>query len=496
MIWSFVKILIFLGLAAAVTFGASYMIDAGGEVRIAFGGQEISLTPLMATIIVVTAFVALLLLLKLAGFLLAILRFVNGDETAMSRYFDKNRERKGFEALSESIIALAAGDGKTAMSKATRAEKFLDRPELTQLVNAQAADVSGNKERAEEHFKALLKDERTRFVGVQGLMKQKLADGDTDTAMALAKKAFAINPTHSGTMETLFQLQTDKSDWAGARDTLQARVRRRALPKDIGKRRDAVLSLAYAQAEQADGDTENAMESVLKANKGAPGLVPAAVLLAQLQTQAGDQRKATNVIKKAWSQNPHPDLAAAFAAIQPDETSQERLNRFKALLKVKPDHAETRMLEAELYLADEDFPAARKAIGDLAETNPTARSLAIMAAVERGSGADEAAVSGWLAKAISAPRGDTWVCGSCRHTHNDWAPVCENCGGFDTIAWDKGPQNEDSKTMAAAMLPLIIGDKIEKAEQDAADETFVDGASSVVDDVAEDLVEDAQKAAS
>ncbi|PJN92361.1 hypothetical protein CNY89_30355, partial [Amaricoccus sp. HAR-UPW-R2A-40] len=38
-----------------------------------------------------------------------------------------------------------------------------------------------------------------------------------------------------------------------------------------------------------------------------------------------------------------------------------------------------------LALADEDFPAARKALGDLAETQPTARSLAIMAALERGS---------------------------------------------------------------------------------------------------------------
>ena len=493
MIWSFIKILIFLGIAGALAFGATYLMDdPTGEIRIAFGGVETSLSPLMFAIIVVAAFLALIILLKIVGIIVAVLKFVNGDETAVSRYFDKNREKKGFEALSDSIIALAAGDGKTAMSKATKAERYLDRPELTQLVNAQAADISGNKDRAQEHFKQLLKDDRTRFVGVQGLMKQKLADGDTDTALALAKKAFSINPTHAGTMETLFQLQTDKSDWAGARDTLQARVRGRALPKDVGKRRDAVLNLAYAQAEQRDGDSANALESAIKANKAAPGLVPAAILLASMKTEANDKRGATKVIRNAWSLNPHPDLAAAFAAIEPSETSDERIKRFRPLLKDKAGHPETRMLEAELYLAAEDFPAARTALDDLAETEPTARSLAILAAVERGSGAEEATVSGFLAKAISAPRGKTWVCENCRQTHPEWAPVCDTCSSFDTIGWVDAPQSEDSKTMAAAMLPLIVGDKLGKESEAADDEpitvdaehdTVVDDADVVVEDV-------------
>jgi len=488
-IWSFIKISIFLAIAGGLAYGASFLMDdPNGEVRIAFSGQEFSLSPLVFTLIVVVAFLALLLIMKAVGFLVAILRFVNGDETAVSRYFDKNRERKGFEALSDSIIALAAGDGKTAMAKATRAERYLDRPELTQLVNAQAADISGNKDRAQEHFKALLKDERTRFVGVQGLMKQKLSSGDTDTALALAQKAFAINPTHEATMETLFQLQTDKSDWAGARDTLQARVRRRALPKDVGKRRDAVLNLAYAKAEREDGDTANAMESALKANKAAPGLVPAAIILAAMKTEAGDKRTATSVIKKAWSQNPHPDLAATFAAIEPNETSEERIKRFKPLIKAQKGHPETKMLEAELYLTAEDFPAARKALGDLAETNPTARAFAILAAVERGSGAEEAVVSGWLAKAISAPRGNAWVCGSCRHVHSDWAPVCDNCSSFDTIGWSEAPQSEDSKTMAAAMLPLIIGDRIEAAQ--ASEEEIIVDAEEAAEEVVDAEVKD------
>ena len=97
--------------------------------------------------------------------------------------------------------------------------------------------------------------------------------------------------------------------------------------------------------------------------------------------------------------------------------------------------SESRLLAAELALAAEDFPAARKALGDLAETQPTTRSLAIMAAVERGQGAPEQVVRGWLAKALGASRGPQWICGKCNHVHAAWAPVCENCGAFDTLDW-------------------------------------------------------------
>ena len=55
------------------------------------------------------------LFLKLIGLLLAILKFLNGDETAISRYFDRNRERKGYQALAEGMMALASGEGRVAM---------------------------------------------------------------------------------------------------------------------------------------------------------------------------------------------------------------------------------------------------------------------------------------------------------------------------------------------------------------------------------------------
>jgi HemY protein len=177
------------------------------------------------------------------------------------------------------------------------------------------------------------------------------------------------------------------------------------------------------------------------------------------------------VLTKAWSVHPHPDLATAFAEIAPDETPAARIKRFRALTKLLPDHPETKMLLAELNIAAEDFPAARKAISDLVEKDPTARSLTLMAAIERGEGSEETVVRGWLAKALTAPRGPQWICTNCQHIHANWGPVCDNCTSFDTLEWKSPPAGEVAMPQGTEMLPLIIGGNSTAPKADAEVDT-------------------------
>ncbi len=457
MIWSLVRIILFVASVAAIALGASWVIDAGGEVRVAIGTIEFTLTPLAAIIAILLILLAGWLIFRLVGLLMAVVRFLNGDETAISRYFDRNRERKGFNALAEGLMALASGEGRVALAKAAKAEKFLRRPELTLLISAQAAEMTGDTKRAQEYYKKLLADEKTRFVGISGILKQKLAEGDTDTALKLAQKAFALRPRHEKTLDTLFALQSRKHDWKGARQTLQAKLRAKVLPRDVHTRRDAVLALADAREKIEAGDIEEGRIAVLQANRLSPDLIPAAALAAEMLALNGATRKAVAVLKKAWNAQPHPDLAAAFAELQPDETPEERRKRFQPLLKLKPDHPESRMLEAELAIAAGDFAAARKAMGDLAETDPTTRALTIMAAIERGEGSPDEVVRGWLAKALNASRGPQWICTKCHHIHSNWVPICENCEGFDTLSWEVPPPSAEIPAGTTNMLPLIVG---------------------------------------
>jgi HemY protein len=191
----------------------------------------------------------------------------------------------------------------------------------------------------------------------------------------------------------------------------------------------------------------------------------------------GKHSYATKAIKAAWKAAPHPDLAAAFAAIERDETPAQRLKRFGKLLDMHPDARETKLTRAELLVAAEDFPAARRALGDLATSAPTTRSLAIMAAIERGEGADDAVVRGWLARALTAPRGPQWVCGKCQHVHASWQALCDHCGAFDTLDWRDAPDSAGPSATGTELLPLIVG----RLPAPTTSETLVEAASESVE---------------
>ena len=486
MVWSFIKIALFFVIVAAATLGASILSESRGGIRIEALGVEYTLGPLQSVVAAIILFLLIWLVIRVVGLLVATLRFIAGDETAISRYFDRNRERKGYQALAEGMMAAASGEGRLALSRAARAERFLQRPELTNLLTAQAAEIMGDTKKATEVYKRLLGDDRTRFVGVRGLMRQKLEEGDTETALALAQKAYALKPGHREVQDTLLKLQTEKGDWKGARGVLQAKLRQGLLPRDVHKRRDAVLALQEARGVMEEGASVEAREAAIAAAKSSPDLIPAVVMAARAYIDQGKPRPAGRILRKAWEAQPHPDLAAAYAEIVPDEDAAARLRRFGKLLAIRPDAEETRLLRAELYIAAEDFPNARRALGDLVETHPTARVLAIMAAVERGEGAEDAVVRGWLARALTAPRGPQWCCDNCQNIQAHWAPVCDNCGGFDTLSWREPAEAARPLAHGAEMLPLIVGKPAAPVEPESAPEAGPVPDAEIVESETED----------
>lgn len=94
MLWSLFKIVLFVVIVAALTLGAGFLMESNGGIQITAGGTEFTLGPLQSVIAALVAILVVWLFLKLFALLIATLKFINGDETAISRYFDRNRERK------------------------------------------------------------------------------------------------------------------------------------------------------------------------------------------------------------------------------------------------------------------------------------------------------------------------------------------------------------------------------------------------------------------
>ncbi|MEM9962886.1 MAG: heme biosynthesis HemY N-terminal domain-containing protein [Pseudomonadota bacterium] len=406
MIGSIVKIALFICVVAAVMIGVNFLMESPGGITINFAGQELYFSPLGFAAALLVLFFGLWLLFKLVGLLIAVLRFIVGDETALSRYFDRSRERRGLEALSRGMTALASGDAKLARSKAEKAERLLKKPELTRVFSAQAAELSGDATKAKTYYRALAEDPNTAFVGVKGLLSQAMASGETDKALKLAEAAFKLRPREPEVLETLYSLQSQKFDWEGARHTLGEQRRAKLLPPADANRRDAMLALAQAEDAEAAGNKEQARKLSVEAAKLDTSNPETVATAARHLVAAGSARAATKLIVDAWRSSPSPQLAAAYAAIEPDETSAERRVRFEKLFEAFGTHPEALYTRAELALMTEDWRAARQSLERLEDGNQSARYCAIMAAVARGEGAPEAEVRGWLARAISAPRGE------------------------------------------------------------------------------------------
>lgn len=468
MLWTLFKTILFFVLVAAASLAASLLIDTSGGVRIVLGSIEINMSPLMSVIALMVLMAVVLIVLKALSLLGAVFSFMAGNETALSRFMERNRQGRGFRALSEGLTALASGEGAAAIKKAERAGRLLGRPELANLITAQAAEAVGDRRRAEEAYKELIKDRDTRFVGVHGIMRHRLSDGDADTALKLAETAYALKPRHGDMQDAVLLIRARRRDWAGAREVLRSKLKCGNLPRDVHRRRDAVLAVGQARDLLESGDAAEAHKVAIEANRLSPDLIPAAVMASRAHVAGGATRHAAKVLSHAWRAQPHPDIASAMAEIESGESPSRRIKRFRKMLRIHPGHRETKLIEAELNIAAGDFAAARTAMGDVALSEPDARALAIMAAIEREAGGSEAEVRGWLAKSLSAPRGPQWVCDRCQHIHERWEPVCENCEALDTLSWSTPPSGSITTMAGVEVVPLIVGTVEAQLESAAA----------------------------
>ena len=74
MIWSLVKVLLFVTVIAVLTLGAGYLLDTGGGIRLAVAGWEFTIGPMQAVVLGIVLFVTIWLAMKLLGLLGATVR--------------------------------------------------------------------------------------------------------------------------------------------------------------------------------------------------------------------------------------------------------------------------------------------------------------------------------------------------------------------------------------------------------------------------------------
>ena len=426
-----IRLIVFLVVAVLLSLLASWLAENPGRVALTWQGTQIE-----------TSFAVLAVGILLLGVVLTILfeivRLLRAAPRRLGRHRRQVRAERGYEALSQGLVAAAAGDAVAAKALNRRAEKLLDHAPSTLLLSAQTAQLDGDEGNARIKFQEMLSHNQTEFLGLRGLLAQAIKDGDIDTALRLARRAYLRRPNTPWVLTTLFDLQTQAGLWTEALSTVGDMARYRLIDRDTATRRRAILFHQEAREKRAEGRPYEALYLVQKAHKLLPALAPIAVQASELAEQTHKPRLARKVIETAWKAKPHPALARAYLGLAGEQPPGERLKLIERLHALQPDALESELALAEQALAANQRQTARAALERALKREPTASVYRLLAELEQAEGDGDKARM-WLAKAVDAPPDPAWLCETTGEVRAEWS-VFGPDGRFDSLRWGSPPR--------------------------------------------------------
>jgi HemY protein len=427
------RLIIFLVVAGALAWAAVWVAEHPGTVVVQWLGQELILgVGTVLTLVIV--FAALIILL------FELLRVVLGLPSRLRGSRGRRRELRGQQALARGLMAAAAGDLNGARTYHREAERYMPENAGLLLLQAQTAQLEGKEEVAHLKFRQMLDRRDGEFVGLRGLLGQAMKTGDFDEALTLARRAYRRSPTTPWVLTTLFELLTRAERWDEALGLVSEMQAQKLLDNAQTRERRGVLHHLVATRLRQQDRAEEALKEARKAVKAAPGFAPAAVLTAELAMQLGRRRLALQVLEECWRVEPHPEVARAYAQLDPNEAPAQRLQRVDTrLAPLNRDNPETLVLQAELAMQAHQWDIARSRLDAALASSHTARVYRLLAELERHAHGNNAKAQEWLAKAVDAQPDKAWICDDTGEVLPTWQPFSPS-GRFDAVRWSTPPR--------------------------------------------------------
>jgi HemY protein len=433
-----IRLLFFFAALVALAFGFAWLADRPGEVTFAWQGYRIETDVMTAAIGALVALVAVV-------FVLGILRAVWNTPGALGSFFGRRRREKGWSALSRGMIAVGAGDLGSAIKASGEARQILGNEPLALLLEAQSAQLIGDRTGAKKAFERMLETPATRLLGMRGLYVEAVRWGDGEAAARYAASANTAAPKLAWAAHALVEYRSQARDWMGALETIDRNRRNGIVDKPKAKRlRAVVLTGDGLEREQSHPDVVRA--NALEAHGLAPDLVPAACLAARLLGRSGEVKKAAKVLEATWKLDPHPEIAETYAHLRSGDSAKDRLTRIRDLIKVRAHHPECALALARAEIDAHEFEAARKTLEPFLVQSPSKRVCLLMAELEQSEHGKAGATRAWLARAVAAPRDKAWVADGWVSDH--WMPVSPISGKLDAFEWKLPPEDVTTAPVA------------------------------------------------
>ena len=440
-----IRIILFLAVIAVAALVATWIGDQSGDVALTWDGwrAETSL-PLFVLALMVVSIIAIMLWSLLRGLWRAPRR--------LQRRRRERRLARGRNAITQGLLAIGQGDQAVARRQAHLAKRFIPHDPLTLLLRAQTAQLDGDRESAQQAFRAMAERKDTRLLGLRGLFIEAQRADDPHAAIAIAEEALKLAPASTWASQAVLGFRCAQSDWDGALAILDNNLAAGLIDKALYQRQRAVLLTARA-LELETSDRDRSRESVMEAIRLAPTLVPAVVLASRFLSEGQQIRRAIRIIETAWQAQPHPDLADAYAHVRLGDSARERLARVESLAAKAPGNLEGALAVARAAIDASEFARARAALAPHLAA-PTQRVAMLMAEIERTEHGDSGRAREWTLRAVRALPDPVWTADG--FVSERWRPVSPLTGRLDAFQWQ----------MPLAALPVDQALEVEAAPTD------------------------------
>ena len=251
------------------------------------------------------------------------------------------KRARGHEALARGIIAAGVGDARKARKASVDAKKLAPHEPLTLLLEAQAAQLSGDRAGAERAFRAMTERPETKIAG-PARPPCRIAAPGRSRSRASDRAGSPEHPPLAWSGQAVLDRYPAQNDWEAARLCVAQNLRAKLIDPETANRQKAVLDTALAM-ECETTDPERAIKIVARGGeKGARSRSGDAPCWRGCCRATGDFARRPKLIEAAYAKapasRPRQSLCRACGpAIRPPTG----LSRAKALAKFAPNDPES-----------------------------------------------------------------------------------------------------------------------------------------------------------
>ena len=210
------RILLIIIVAAITVAIAWWIAGLPGHVDVTIAGITVDASAPVAVLGLIIVVAIVYFFLRLIASLLAI-------PMGWRRMRSRSRRKGGDSAVTQTLVAIAAGDRGDARRAAARARRLHGDTPQTMLLAAEASRLAGDEEGAAEIYRKLADHEDAAFLGLRGLFRQAVAREDWAEASQIAQRADRLHPGASWLREERAHLAVRTRNWGAGGPTRASR---------------------------------------------------------------------------------------------------------------------------------------------------------------------------------------------------------------------------------------------------------------------------------